>query len=160
MRKILFGIFIILILFACKKDELDGGYSILQGKWKWIGASETVTNHNTGNQTSSWVSFDEYSNEYFMEFEKKGKLSYWINESESRFYRIETVTDDPDCDLNFVNNCHYVGINLNFNVGDFLHIFTNEDTMVVISSLTHVPAQNYSDQTDSYSYIHRFVRIN
>ncbi len=160
MNKFLLLILAMILVFSCKKDELDGGYSILQGKWKWIGASETVTNHNTGNQTSSWVSFDEYSNEYFMEFEKKGKLSYWINESETRFYRVEHVWDDPDCDLNFVNNCQYVGINLNFNPEKFMRIYMNEDTMVVFSTLTNAPVQNYSDQTDSYSYIHRFVRIN
>lgn len=160
MNKFLLIFFALLLLLACKKDALEGGYSILQGKWKWIGAREIKTLNANGSQTSSWISSSEFSDNYFIEFEKKGKLSHWTNSSETKFYRIEHVWDDPDCDFNYVKDCHYVGINLNFNPEKSMGIYMNNDTMVILSNSTNAPIQNYSDQEAGYSYMHRYVRIN
>jgi len=150
----------LLVLLSCKKTKLDGELEPLQGKWQWIGATEIRENKVTGAQSESWISSADYTNKYFFEFERKGKVSFWLNEKEEKFYRIEFVNSDNFCDFNLVADCNYFAINLNFKIENQLKIFTNEDTMKVISTATHVPLQSYEDQVASYTYVHTFVRIN
>jgi len=158
MKGLLLFFFMALLLVSCRKDNLEGEYAILQGKWKYIGSTENRTNKLTGNVTETWFPSSDFPDKYFLEFEKKGKVVYWINDREEKYYRIETVFGDKSCDQ--VQNCQYLAINLNFDPQIFLRIFTNEDTMKVSSEYTHVPLNYYEDQAATYSYLHTFVRIN
>jgi len=155
-------IFLVLtvILFSCKKDKLENGFEILQGKWRWVGSSEVKENKVTGSTTSTWISSSEFQDDYFFEFERIGKVSYWVNEKEEEFYRIETTNFEENCPFNLLENCRFIGLNLNFNIKKQLSIYMNEDTLKCGSQNTHLPLQNYNDNVASYSYLHTFVRIN
>jgi len=153
-------IFLVLtvILFSCKKDELTGGYAILQGKWSWIGSEEIRINKVTGDQSVTFIPATDYSNKYFIEFEQKGKLVLWLNESEEKFYRLQTIYDNNDCS-EFVN-CSSIALNLNYESGRAFRAVMNEDTMRVTNDYTNIPLEAYQDQVARYVYVHIYERIN
>jgi len=71
-----------LFLVSCKKDELKGDKSILEGKWKWI--------YTTGNKTPA----SEGKN-YSVEFLKCGKIIFYENGEEKEKQRIVFASYDP-----------------------------------------------------------------
>lgn len=160
MRRFILFVVILPLLTACKKDKLEGDYAILQGKWKWIGASEVRENKATGNKTSTWIPASNYTTNYFFEFERKGKLVYWENEKEAGEFRIETTFYDEECPFSLLDNCRYVGFNLNYKIEKQFTLYLNEDTMKVGSQYTHLPLQSHQDQVSTYTYLYTLVRIN
>jgi len=153
-------IFLVLtvILFSCKKDELTGGYAILQGKWRWIGSEEIRINKVNGDQSVTFIPATDYSNKFFIEIEQKGKLVLWLNESEDKKYRIQTINDNNSC--SDFESCSFIALNLNFDSNKSFWAVMNEDTMRVTSNYTNIPLEAYQDQVARYVYVHIYERIN
>ena len=70
----------VLIMIACKKEELVGDSVILKGNWKWV-STDQVT--NTCEHDSLWIftAFDSSytNNEFSVEFLEKGKIYFSHN---------------------------------------------------------------------------------
>jgi len=69
-------ILLLLVLTACQKTKLKDEYSILEGKWKWVNATEARTSLSSGNTTYNNYAASEYPDEYFIEFDRKGMFIF------------------------------------------------------------------------------------
>ncbi len=71
---------LLVLLFSCKKDKLEGDAAMLLGKWNWT-SSTLVSNYC--DPDSSWIrKIDSESNEasnYSLEFLEKGKVIFRHN---------------------------------------------------------------------------------
>lgn len=83
-------------LSACKKDKLDGEYSILQGIWQLSYVVEKNENLSTGYITYDTTFANQLSDQYTLEFVKKGKLRQVKNNQIVREDRIvfRTFTEE------------------------------------------------------------------
>jgi len=157
VRLFLLLVMILPILVSCKKDKLENGFEILQGKWVYIGSREARVNKVTGDKTYTFIP-SEFPDSYALEFERRGIVSLWENESEVKKYRLETTLFKEGC--NTVQNCRQLGMNLNFNIDKQINVFMNEDTMYTGDKHLNVPLYDYSDNVAEYLYLHIYVRIN
>jgi hypothetical protein len=154
------------MLVSCKKDKLEENYAILQGKWKWVGSTKYEKHYsyptNTSWTTSDWISASGKTDDYFLEFERKGKVAIWKNEREIKFYRLETVNYEEDFQSTSLPNGVIIGMNLNFNADKPMSCNLNEDTMYVSCNFLRLPLEHYPiDNPQSIFYFsHKFVRIN
>ena len=150
---------ILLILVSCKKDKLEGDYSILQGRWEWIGSDETRINKATNATTFNFIPSSSDQNFYEMEFERKGYLSIFKNDNLEKEYRVVTSLFEEDF-CNDLTNCDYISLHLNNRDDRTMTIFMNEDTMRVVSKHVNIPLSDYEDNIATYTYTHIFVRNN
>ncbi len=75
---------IIIVFISCKKDKLNGEYSNLIGKWRWI-----ATYNSSGVNTMNAQSFDDK----VIEFKQKGVYKVWFNTRFSSRGTVEMKTD-------------------------------------------------------------------
>ncbi len=95
MRKLLLFSCLIFLL-SCKKERLDGEYSILVGQWELAYVVETTvsTNWGTTHDTTFAINIQD---QYTLEFLKEGKLSQIKNGESTQEDRIvfEVFIDEP-----------------------------------------------------------------
>mgnify|MGYP000270823784 CR=1 FL=1 len=80
-------IFLVLLLFSCKKDKLKGDSEILIGKWNWTHTIETYETCNPPTFENTLTPETENAN-YSIEFFEKGKVAFYENEQEVNSYRV------------------------------------------------------------------------
>lgn len=75
--KFKYGILIVLLaVFSCKKDRLKNEKAIFIGDWKWIYTEETG-DYCSGNPTTTYIiNPTTLGNNYYMNFCKKGKVTF------------------------------------------------------------------------------------
>ena len=162
MRKsyVVFCVFVFLL--SCKKSKLDGELSQLQGKWQWIGSisyTESIGSIGGGQVTVDFVNASQFNDKYFIEFERKGYLTYTINDQKVEDYRLVLSISNDDC--GYYDDCRYASFHLNNNEDDQLAVFYSADSLTLGSGVSnHIPLQTYEGAYFRTTYSHQFVRIN
>ena len=146
------------VLVACKKDELVGDYEILQGKWEWIGTTKEKTSPYYPDSIF-WISAANHNHAYHIEFEKRGKVSIWRNDTEVRWYNTNVDRHLMSKDK-YVLNEEYFRISLSYNETKRMKIWMNEDSMFVESDFIKMPWVDYYQDLFTYTYRHHYKRIN
>ena len=146
----------ILLLYSCKKDELEGDHLLLEGKWKWA-HSNLIYNDGMPNSSSELVPSNSISGDYFLEFDRKGKVMFYKNETVEEKYRIviNKFMESPAC---IYINCYAFSIYLNNKSDHRLAGSMNEDTMLVFES--NIPLKNHSESGTTYTYQHLYLKYN
>ena len=146
------------VLMACKKDALVGEYEILQGKWRWIGTTKEKTSPYYPDSVF-WIPSTNHDHEYHLEFEKRGKVSIWKNNSEVKWYNTN-VHNHNVSNNKYLLNEEYFRINLSYNETKRMKIWMNDDTMFVESDHVKMPWVGYYKDLFTYTYRHHYIRIN
>jgi len=151
MRTLLF-ISIALLLFSCRKTKLKDEYSILEGKWKWVSAKEIRTVLSNGNTSYYSHNASDYPDEYYIEFDRKGKVRFFKNDNIESSYRVVINSFSGDC--NIFPGCHSFGIRLDNNKKDLPFIgYVGYDTLLCSSQNTNLPLIYHVDDDYSYDYL-------
>ena len=114
---------------SCKKDKLEGDAEILIGYWKWIN-TQALTNTCEADSLWSYSYLDSSvsSNEFSIEFFKKGKVYFIHNDGiiwKERivFKSIEAIVTE--------SYLFEFNIYLDNNKNDILHGFVGEDSLLL-----------------------------
>jgi hypothetical protein len=141
---------------------LNGELSQLQGKWQWIGSisyTESIGSIGGGQVTIDFVSASQFTDEYFIEFERKGHLTYIINNQKVEDYRLVLSTSNENC--GYYEDCRYASFYLNNDEDNQLAVFYSTDSLTLGSGESNpIPLQTYEGAYFRTTYSHQFVRIN
>ncbi|MBL4861488.1 MAG: hypothetical protein JKY09_00510 [Crocinitomicaceae bacterium] len=151
------SLIIILLLggiLGCKKENLEGETSILEGKWKWVSSKERKWNFETDTYDYTTYPSSNYSDEYFIEFERKGKVKYYKNDEKDKEYRVVLHTFEEGC-TSLTTDCYFFNIYLNNDSKNGLAGGINKDT--IVSSDTNLPLERLSE---IHTYSHTYIRVN
>ncbi|XOV69000.1 MAG: hypothetical protein ACFHU9_07395 [Fluviicola sp.] len=165
MKQITLFLIVFFLLVSCRKDKLEGGYEILQGKWKWVGSTFHDKNYsyatNTEYTTTTWIPATSESDDYFLEFEKKGKLAIWMNNREIKFYRLHTAHFMGPEESPYTTSVR-IGLHLNYNNDKQFSCTINNDTLQVVCDYLKLPLPNYPIETPKSKdfFRHTYVLIN
>lgn len=158
MKQQILIITILLLLLSCRKDKLNDEKSILQGKWKWVSATETRTLISNGNSAYFVREATEFPDNYFVEIERKGIINFQKNSILETSFRIVFSFFQTDC--NELINCNHFSIYLNNKHDKKIEGFVNSDTLTFWCSETNLPLQNRTEGEFKYSYQYFFVKEN
>ena len=129
IKKIAFTLVLLTVLFSCKKDRLDGEYSVLTGKWKldYIVKVERTLTSGTLLSLDTLYFPSEIIDSYCLEFFENGKLEQIKNDERVRKDRIvfhSFGNANPNSQYDFA--CQ---INLNNNEDDAIGMGFTETKM-------------------------------
>lgn len=147
-----------LILSGCRKTKLKDEYAIFEGKWKWVGALEIRTSFATGSVTYIDHLASDYPDSYFMEFERKGYVSFYKNNEMELSYRVVIRIFFDNC--NDFPGCHFFGMRLDNDKEKSFSGFVGYDTLLCGSTHTNLPLIFHTDNNYEYDYWHKFEKIN
>lgn len=86
-------LFLVVLLFGCKKDPLEGDTKILEGKWRWIYSEREKENVLSGNIISVDTIFANSSEDvHEIEFLSKGKIHFLENNTIVEKFRIALIS--------------------------------------------------------------------
>jgi len=142
------------VIIGCKKDKLEGQTSIFEGKWKWVSSLERKWNYTTDTYDYTTFPSSNYPDEYFLEFDRKGKVKYFRNDKKEEEYRIVFDKFNEGCTA-LVSKCYSFRILLNNNKKNGLAGSVNQDT--IRCSDTNLPLEY---QSEILYYSHFYVRAN
>lgn len=147
-KGILFLFIGVLILFSCKKDELDGNRAMLIGEWKWVSTEYIIYDWWSGNDTMNLTPTTE-GIDHYLQFREEGELIF-KNDNEDWKKRIVFAKYTPS---EYHPGYNYFGIFLNNKHNYVFQGVVSPDTII----LYHSPHVNYevADTSTSISY---FVR--
>jgi len=148
----------VLLLFSCKKTKIEGELEPLQGKWQWVGSIELMQIKSTGELSNTYREASEFDDQYFLEIERKGFLSYFKNADEELRYRMVLGLMNDDCD--YFEGCKNAGFYLNNDEQVRFVVGFTMDSMAIGGLHSNLPLKGYATNAVSYSYSHLFVRIN
>ncbi|MBL4861491.1 MAG: hypothetical protein JKY09_00525 [Crocinitomicaceae bacterium] len=155
MKQLFYILAIGLTLASCKKEKLEGNSRILEGKWKWSYSLHRHWNFATDHFDVTDIPSSNYPDEYFLEFDRKGKVKYIKNNNEENEYRIVFKEFVNECNDLSGPNCYRFAILLN-NVKDHgLGGNVNQDT--INCNDTNLPLERLSEIN---YYSHFYVRAN
>ncbi|MBL4861489.1 MAG: hypothetical protein JKY09_00515 [Crocinitomicaceae bacterium] len=154
MKQLLYLSLIGIILVACKKESLQGNTKIMEGKWKWISSTEVKWNYATDNFDVTEIPSSNYPDEYFLEFERRGKVKYFKNNEIDEEYRIVFDRFEQGCN-ELTMDCFRFHILLNNNKKNTLTGVANQDT--IECNDTNLPV---SEISEIHYYVHNYVHIN
>ncbi|MCJ8290348.1 MAG: hypothetical protein HRT58_11845 [Crocinitomicaceae bacterium] len=161
IRKAVFTLILLALLFSCKKDKLTGDRAILIGQWEWI---YSIKKYNY--YSPPFGSFEEtilpssVSNSYSLEFFEKGKVKYLENNNAVDGYRIafSTFSGTGSCPV-FMSGGHEFSIDLDNDQDNFINGCVNSDTLLFYGG--SFPIENLSVYPGySVSTRHFFKKVN
>ena len=150
--KYLFTIVLLFSFSSCQKDRLEGESNKLVGTWKWI---YSVEHRDTGSSvTSLSVSASNYQDDYFIDFEQKGKAIFKQSENVVGDYRI---IFDFIAEFNSTKYDTWFTMHLNNDPDLPFSGWFNSDTLVCSSK--HLPLQSHMDGRTKVSYSHYYAKV-
>lgn len=139
MKKITL-ILLTIIALSCKKDKLEGDYSILEGKWTMIYIVENSYNQQTGISSYDTIYPSEIVDVYQFNFLEQGFVEQIKNnEVLSKFRIVFSGFEEDNCGL---TNGYGFGIHLDNDPDNRFVGCVNSDTL--LSSQEHV-SSDYDD---------------
>ncbi|MBL4861490.1 MAG: hypothetical protein JKY09_00520 [Crocinitomicaceae bacterium] len=154
MKYILYILLIGFILIGCEKEKLEGNSRILEGKWKWISSHERNWNFETDTYDHTIHPSSNYSDEYFLEFEHKGKVKFMKNNKIEKNYRTVFNRFELGC-TSLSTDCYRYHILLDNNKKNTLTGGMNKDT--IVCNDTNLPLEW---QSETLTYSHTYIRVN
>lgn len=141
-------VLVLILLSSCKKEKLDGDKSVLVGEWKWISTEHLTYDAWAPTDTANYTP-ESVGNDYFLEFQKKGKLVFRNNNDSWK----KRIVFGKYAGSGHYPGYDYFGIFLNNDHTFVLEGMVNQDTIILL----HNPLIDYqvSDSTSSISY---FIR--
>ncbi len=140
-------LFVLLLLFGCKKDKLKGDKEFLIGRWHWVSA---VKDFSQPTVISTNPNID--GNNYVLEFVKCGKLKYFKNNDKVFTKRIKFLSVGDGC---FGEFC---GFNMTLNNDAEVRLLVKNISKDTIF-LTKYPFDTYLDVNSSpTNYYNVYVR--
>ena len=132
------------MVVSCKKDKLNGNYSILEGDWRWNYTVRKTYTSATSYFTDTIRSSNSQIN-YALNFAKKGKLSLLEDGEKTHCYRIvfDVFTSSGSCGN--ITNAHTFGIRLNNKDDQSFIGCVNSDTL--LSNYELFPFENQETPT-------------
>ena len=149
---------IALFMTGCVKTKLEGHYSVLEGKWRWVSAYEEKTSLTTGFTTPSTVYADQYPNDYYFEFDRKGYVYFFKDDERVDKYRTRVHHITENC--NVFDNCLQIVIRLNNKSDQSVLFEASTDSLQCLTDKTHLPLKWHEDSEYSYTYSYKFVKVN
>lgn len=144
IKHVMYFLMIVMVLFSCKKNKLNGDYSILEGNWQWnYTIRKTYTSANS--YITDTIRSSNYQKSYAMNFAEKGKLTLFEDGEKTNCYRIvfEVFTTLGNCGN--ITNAHTFGIRLNNKDDQSFTGCVNSDTL--LSTYVLFPFENQETPT-------------
>ncbi|MCJ8290353.1 MAG: hypothetical protein HRT58_11870 [Crocinitomicaceae bacterium] len=153
IKKAVFTLILLALLFSCKKHRLKNEKAILEGTWEWH-----FSVRRTSLTTPPFLTFtdtifpSDVSSSYGITFLKKGKVQLFennelINEDRTVFEKFQS---EPDCPIK--NDPYYFDIYLDNDSDDLMFGCVNPDTLMLAHSPSFpFPDATYSNSTEDYT---------
>ena len=144
-------------LASCKKDKLNGEYSVFKGRWVWSHSSKNTYHPITQSSMYETIYATDYADNYELEFIEKGKVRYLKNGDEIDKKRIvfSYYQAQSFCGLFYA---HEYRIDLNNDEENYIHGCVKQDTLTAYFSMTGHPLSNFEDGSAEISYIHYYLK--
>ena len=159
IKKSVFMLLLLTILFSGKKDRLNGDLAILEGNWEWVYSIKYSHSLSSPFLTSSQTILpSDVSSSYGLEFLKQGKVLLIENNETKDKYRTVFTTFESSiyCDL-IGNDSYDFVIDVNNGENYPMRGCVNSDTLVIYYK--DFPLPSFSNSNFNVNYKNFFKRV-
>lgn len=143
-------------LYSCKKNALEGQYETFEGHWKWNYSEEVVFDAFVETFDTIVSHANQASNEYSIEFLRKGKTQLFINDGRRKKFRIVFHDFLSNNSNGLTSDGNYFVIHENGDPNKSMSGYINQDTLLLINY--DFPQENYFQNGVQHSFRHYFIR--
>jgi len=160
IKKAVFTLVLLALLFSCKKHRLKNEKVILEGTWEWC-----FSIRNYGMTTPPFITWtdtifpSDVSSSYGVTFLKKGKIQFVEDNIIKDEYRTVFTTFQSGAYCLIYGNPYEFEIDLDNDSDNSISGCVNSDTLVLINS-QDFPFPNVTYSSSSEHYIDYFKKVN